>query len=227
MHEGHRERLKDKFIKNGLDSFEPHELIELLLFFSVPRKDTNELGHKLINSFGSLASVFDAPIESLQEVNGIGKSSAILIKLIPEICRKYMEDKFNYHDKIIDIENAGVILMNKFIGRINETVVLMLLDSKRKLLFCGTINEGSVNSCDIYIRKLVEYAIKYNSSMAIIAHNHPSGVALPSRNDIATTFAVKDALKLVGVRLIDHIIVADSDYVSLAQSNLDEHLFES
>ncbi len=227
MHEGHRERLKDKFIRDGLDNFEPHELLELLLFFSVPRRDTNELGHKLINAFGSLASVFDAPIELLQDVKGIGKSSAVLIKLIPEICRKYMEDKFDYHDRIIDSENAGVILMNKFIGRINETVILMLLDSKCKLLFCGVVNEGSVNSCDIYIRKLVEYAIKYNSSMAILAHNHPSGIALPSKNDIETTFAVKEALNLVGVKLIDHIIVADGDYVSIAQSKLSEHLFES
>ena len=227
MHEGHRERLKDKFIRDGLDNFEPHELLELLLFFSVPRRDTNELGHKLINAFGSLSSVFDAPIELLQDVKGIGKSSAVLIKLIPEICRKYMEDKFDYHDRIIDSENAGVILMNKFIGRINETVILMLLDSKCKLLFCGVVNEGSVNSCDIYIRKLVEYAIKYNSSMAILAHNHPSGIALPSKNDIETTFAVKEALNLVGVKLIDHIIVADGDYVSIAQSKLSEHLFES
>lgn len=227
MHEGHRKRLKDKFIKDGLDNFEPHELLELLLFYSVPRKDTNEMGHALIDSFGSISAVFDASMESLKSVKGIGDTSAVLIKLIPEICRKYMEDKFTYQDKIIDSENAGVILMNKFIGRVNETVVLMLLDSKCKMLFCGVISEGSINSCDIYIRKLVEYSIKYNSSMAIISHNHPSGIALPSKNDLETTIAVRDALKLVGVKLIDHIIVADGDYVSIAQSNLNDHLFGS
>lgn len=225
MHEGHRKRLKDKFIKDGLDNFEPHELLELLLFYSVPRKDTNELGHALIDSFGSISAVFDAPIESLKSVKGIGDTSAVLIKLIPEICRRYMEDKFDYQDKIVDSENAGTILMNKFIGRVNEAVVLMLLDSKCKMLFCGVINEGSINSCDVYIRKLVEYSIKYNSSMAIIAHNHPSGIALPSKNDLETTIAVRDALDLVGVKLIDHIIVADGDYVSIAQSNLNDHLF--
>ena len=226
MHEGHRNRLKSKFLKNGLDSFEPHELLELLLFYSVPRKDTNELGHELLNSFGSLSAVFDAPIESLMTVKVVGEASATLIKLIPEICRKYMEDKYDHRNKVIHSKNAGEVFMSKFVGRVNEAVALMLLDSKCKLLFCGIVNEGSVNACDIYVRKLVELSIKYNASMAIIAHNHPSGIALPSRNDIQTTILVRDALRLVGIRLIDHIIVADDDYVSMSQSKLNDKVFE-
>lgn len=227
VHDGHRNRLKQKYKKNGFDSFEKHELLEFLLFYSISRKDTNELGHLLIDKFGSFSAVLDAPVDAIKEIDGIGEHSATLIKLIPQLCRCYMQDKDEHQNKVINIHNVPNIFINKFIGRQNEAVMLMLLDSKCKIQFCGVINEGSVNSVDIYVRKVVELAISYNASMAILAHNHPSGIAFPSKNDINTTINIKKALEIVEVRLVDHIIVADNDAVSMAQSKLKDYVFDN
>lgn len=227
VHDGHRKRLKQKYKKNGFDSFEKHELLEYLLFYSISRKDTNKLGHLLIDKFGSFSAVLDAPVDAIKEIDGIGEHSATLIKLIPQLCRCYMQDKDEHQNKVMNIYTVPNIFINKFIGRQNEAVMLMLLDSKCKIQFCGVINEGSVNAVDIYVRKIVELAISYNASMAILAHNHPSGIACPSKNDINTTINIKKALEIVEVRLVDHIIVADNDAVSMAQSKLKDYVFDN
>lgn len=224
-HCGHRERIKQKFVEKGLDSFSPHEILEILLYYSIPRKNTNDIAHNLINEFGSLSSVFEAPMEELQKINGISENTAIFLKLIPEVCRHYYSDKCNGHDEIITLDVAGEILLRKFIGRVDEAVVLMLLDNKGKLLFCDVVSEGTVNCSQVYIRQIVALALKHNATVAILAHNHPSGIALPSKNDIDTTIAVGNALKLVDVKLIDHLIIADGDYVSLAADKLDDRMF--
>lgn len=216
IHNGHRNRMREKFLEEGADAFRDHELLEIILYYCVPRRDTNPLAHKLINTFGSFSAVLEAPVELLMEC-GLSRNAAVLIKLLPEVSRVYLDDKVG-KNKIVTDENIGDKILAKFVGRINEAVLLMLLDSKGKELYCGIISKGSVNSSEIYIRKLVELAVKYNASTAVLAHNHPSGIALPSSKDIVTTKGVLQALRLVGVRLIDHIIVADNDYVSMAQS---------
>ncbi|MEE0264379.1 MAG: JAB domain-containing protein [Acutalibacteraceae bacterium] len=216
-HIGHRDRLRKKFLDNSFDSLEMHEILELMLYYAIPRKDTNPIAHQLIDSFGSISAVFDAPIDKLKE-QGISENCAIYLKLIPQICRLYMEDKHNNDDKIIDVENAGEKLKHKFVGRDYEAVVLLLLDSKHKEVFCGVVSKGSVSACEVYVRKIIELAVMYNAKFAVLAHNHPSGLALPSNDDIYTTGKVFKALKLIQVALIDHVIVADDDYVSLRGS---------
>ncbi len=222
-HNGHRDRLRKKFLDNSFDGLETHEILELMLYYAIPRKDTNPIAHKLIDSFGSISAVFDAPIDKLKE-QGISENCAIYLKLIPQICRMYMEDKHNNKDKIIDIDNIGETLKHKFVGRDYEAVVLLLLDSKHKEVFCGVVNKGSVSACEVYVRKVIELAVQYNAKFAVLAHNHPSGVALPSNADILTTKKVYQALRLIDVVLIDHIIVADDDYVSLKESGFMEEL---
>ena len=202
-HNGHRDRLRKKFLDNSFDGLETHEILELMLYYAIPRKDTNPIAHKLI--------------DKLKE-QGISENCAIYLKLIPQICRMYMEDKHNNSDKIIDIDNIGENLKYKFVGRDYEAVVLLLLDSKHKEVFCGVVNKGSVSACEVYVRKIIELAVQYNAKFAVLAHNHPSGVALPSNADILTTKKVYQALRLIDVVLIDHIIVADDDYVSLKES---------
>lgn len=215
IHDGHRNRMKEKFLKEGADAFHEHEILEILLYYAVPRKDTNPLAHKLLERFGSLAAVLDAPADVLQEF-GLTRNAAVLLKLIPEISRVYMDSRSS-NTGIITEENIGERVLSKFVGRQNEIVVLMLLDGKGQELYCDVVSKGSVNASEIYVRKLLELAVKYNASTAVLAHNHPSGMALPSSRDIATTKTVKQALKLVGVRLADHIIVTDDDYMSMAQ----------
>ena len=216
-HNGHRNRLRKKFLDNSFDGLETHEILELMLYYAIPRKDTNPIAHKLIDSFGSLSAVFDAPIDKLKE-QGISENCAIYLKLIPQICRMYMEDKHNNSEKIIDIDNIGEKLKHKFVGRDYEAVVLLLLDSKYKEVFCGVVSKGSVSACEVYVRKVIELAVLYNAKFAVLAHNHPSGLALPSNADIVTTKKVYQALRLIDVVLLDHVIVADDDYVSLKES---------
>ena len=220
MHTGHRERLKKKFLKYGLDGFEPHEALELLLFWAIPRKDTNELAHKLINKFGSITAVFDAPIKILKEIEGIGENSAIFLKLMPEIARIYQEDKHMINKKVPSLEDCYNKLVSEFTGRTEETVAIMLFDSKGKIVYDGIINKGSVNAVEIYSRRIIELLSAYSATSIIIAHNHPSGIALPSREDIRSTDKLKIIFENMSVAFIDHIIVADGDFVSMRQDKI-------
>lgn len=223
-HSGHRDRMRKKFIQFGFDGLEQHEALELLLFYAVPRKDTNPLAHKLIEEFGSFSAVLDAPIDLLEE-SGLSHNAAVYLKLFPEACRLYTEDKHNSEGRIVSSENVGAMLMNMFIGRNYETVILILTDAKFKRIFCGVISKGSVNACEIFMRKIVELAVMYNASYAIISHNHPSGLALPSGCDLSSTEKIHHSLQLVNTTLLDHIIVADNDYISLAQSGMCREIF--
>lgn len=225
LHGGHRERVKELFLQTGLDSFSPHAALELLLFYAIPQKDTNPIAHELIRRFGSFSGVFDAPMEELLQVDGIGKSSAVLIKMIPQLCRLYQENLDRDKTVICDYDEAGRILLKKFIGRENEIVMLMLLDSKERILFCGPVGEGNVNAANIYMKTVVRLAARYNAAYAILAHNHPSGSCLPSRQDLDTTRWVYEALRTVEVQMLDHIIVSGNDYLSLARSRIMPELF--
>lgn len=224
LHNGHRLRLKKKFMKYGADSLEEHELLELLLFYGIPRKDTNELAHTLINNFGSLSQTFDAPMSRLLDINGIGESTAMLIKLVSKLSRVYAERNFKTSNKKLTKEQVEKIILNKFIGRIKEHVVLALFNVKRNMVFCDIVAQGTFDSTGFYMRDIIELSLKYDATKAIIAHNHPSGIALPSQEDIETTINLKNALSLIGVKLIDHMIIADNDYVSIADSDLGKQI---
>lgn len=215
VHDGHRNRMKEKFLQEGADAFCEHEILEILLYYAVPRRDTNPLAHRLLKRFGSLSAVMDAPSDVLKEF-GLSANTTVLLKLIPEISRVYMDSRCTGKPLVTE-ENIKEKILSKFVGRQKEIVVLMLIDGKGRELFCDAISKGSVNASEIYIRRLVELAVKYNASVAVLAHNHPSGLALPSVKDITTTQKIKEALKLVSVRLADHIIVTDNECVSMVQ----------
>ena len=220
VHDGHRGRMKRRFLEHGLDSFDDHNVLELLLFYAVPRGDVNPLAHELVTKFGSLAAVFDAPPDELMKVPGIGESTALLIKLIPQMSRRYMISRTSSDNILNSTEKAGNYLSQFFYGEQDEVVYMACLDAKCKVINCKLIFRGSVNSANISVRKLVENALLYNATSVIIAHNHTSGIALPSREDLSTTRKVAEALRSVDINLHDHIIVADDDYVSLADNGL-------
>lgn len=218
IHEDHRKRLKKQFRDGGLDNFSEFQILELLLFYAIPRKDTNPIAHRLIDRFGSLSQVLEAPVEELEKVDGIGPNAALLLRLITEVARAYMKDRTENHKILRSINECGDYLKSFFIGRRVEMVYLLCLDAKCKVLGCREVGEGSVNSANVPIRRIVEIALGYNASSVVLAHNHPSGLALPSQEDIATTRRVAAALSMVDIQLVDHIIVADDDYVSLVQT---------
>jgi len=223
LHEGHRQRLKDRFLKSGLADFEDHNVLELLLFFSVPRSDTNEIGHRLLKKFGSLSNVFEAPIDELCKVEGIGIHSATLIKLIPELCNIYHEDKTENITVVNSTNIAGRYFVPRFMGKTVEEVHIMLLDDKKKVIKCEMISKGTVNASAVSVRKIAAEALNNNATGVVLAHNHPGGIALPSGNDIIVTKRIYKALKLMDIQLCDHIVVADGDFVSM----LDSGMFES
>lgn len=215
MHKDHRKHTKDRFLSEGLDSFEPHNVLELLLFYSIPQKDTNETAHMLINRFGSLSAVFDAPYDDLLTVPGISEHSATLIKLIPAISRRCAMEKNSKVTKLSSIEDIGKYLVARYLGVTEETVLLLLLDNKFGLIDCVKVHEGSVNSSAITMRKLIETALFKRASMVVLAHNHPSGVALPSSDDLFTTQQVKRAFDLVEIGMLAHIIVAGDTFTNI------------
>lgn len=218
IHEGHRDRLKIRFCKEGLDNFQQHEVLELLLYYAIPRKDTNPIAHDLIKTFGSLTQVLEANVEELMQVKGISRNVAVLMKLVTELGRYYAVNRREQVKLLNTMEECGEYLMPHFFGRANETVFLLNLDAGRKVLSCVNVGEGGINSANVSIRRIVEIALSSKASSVVLAHNHPSGIAIPSKEDISTTRRVAAALSMVDVVLADHLIFADNDYVSLVQS---------
>ncbi|MGN0620843.1 MAG: RadC family protein [Porcipelethomonas sp.] len=217
IHKGHRKRIKQKFIEAGFTGFNEHEILELLLFYSRPRIDTNEIGHRLINTFGSIGGVFDADFEALKEIEGIDESSAVLLKMIPALTREYLSSK-NNSKYLNTYEKTCTYFRNLFLGEKEEKVRAVCLDDKLRLVACTVISEGTPGKVDINIRKLVEFAYRNKCESLILAHNHPNGDAIPSDNDIKTTAYVFNTLKPIGINLVDHIIVADNDAISMKES---------
>ena len=219
IHDGHRQRLKKRFREEGLDSFTDIQVLELLLFYSIPRQDTNNIAHELLKHFGSLTQVMEASVEELEQVPGIGPKSAEMLHLVSQVSRFYMTDKAKRQVFLRTIPECGEYLRKFFIGRTVETVFLLCLDAQCKVRCCREVGEGSVNYAGVSTRKIVETALAAKATSVVLAHNHPSGIALPSQEDIQTTRRMAAALSAVEVVLVDHIIVADdNDYVSMAQS---------
>ena len=218
IHTEHRRRVKNRFRNEGLDHFEELHALELLLFYGLPREDTNPIAHDLLNKFGSLRNVLEAPVEQLMTVHKIGEHAAILLSLVKGIAQKYMISG-DSEAPLNTMADCGSYLVNRFLGRRDEVVMLLCLDAKRAPLCCRIVSEGSVNAAEISTRKVVEAALAVNATSVILAHNHPSGIAVPSMQDIVTTRRMGAALSAVDIILEDHFVVADQDYVSLRDSN--------
>ena len=220
LHAGHRERMRKRFQEHGLDSFQDHEVLEMLLFQAQPRKDMNPTAHRMIERFGSLEAVFEATEEELRQIKGVGESAAFLVKLIPQIARRYMIEKAA-NDNILDSTNtAGGYFVPKFMYERAEVVYLACLDTKHRVICCKEIGRGVVNCAEVSIRRIVEIALANNAAGVILAHNHTSGIAIPSEEDQASTIHIRRALRLVGIELIDHIVVGGDDFVSMADSGM-------
>jgi len=218
VHDGHRKRMRTRFLEHGADTMEDHALLELLLYYACPRVDTNPLAHRLLEHFGGIHQVLDAPVEELQKVTGIGESAAALLKLVPQIVRRAEIRRSGTEDILNTTEKAGQYLVPYFATEQDEVVYMLCLDAKCKAISCRLLFRGSVNSAVVNVRTAVEYALRCKATSVILAHNHTSGLAIPSREDESTTRRLCEALAAVDVRLVDHIIVAEGDYVSLADS---------
>ena len=220
LHEGHRERKKDQFVRCGPDSFADHELLELLLFYAVPQRDTNPIAHELIERFGSLQAVLTAPVEELTEVSYVKKNAAVLLRLVPALYQRILISDDRKGMIFNSPECIGEFFQKIFAAYSTEVMYQLCLDAKGKKKGLFKVSEGDVSSVGLSTRDIVQNTLRCQAVMVVLAHNHPSGLALPSHDDRIATQIVRDARRSVDVRLADHIIVADNDYVSMAESGL-------
>lgn len=218
IHDNHRQRMRERFRKEGLKDFHDVNALELLLFYCIPRRDTNPVAHALLKRFGSFSQVLDASPEELTKVDGISDASAIFLNLMGDVSRFYYVSRTQTGVILNTMDKCGEYLHPRLMGLKNETVHILCLDAKCKLLSYQMLGEGSVNTAGVPVRKIVEAALSCNASSVILAHNHPSGIALPSGEDIAVTRKVAAALAPVDITLVDHLIMTDDDYVSLVES---------
>lgn len=225
VHEGHRERMRNKYVNKGIEVFEQHEILEMLLFYAIPRKNTNDIAHRLLEACGSLSAVFDAPIDILMQ-QGLSYNAAVLLHMIPDLSRAYQSDKFDNEEKIITDENIGKKMVHLFAGKNEECVYAFFLDAKGKEKYSGIISKGDASSAPMFSKDIVSIAARCKAVTVIIAHNHPSGVAFPSRADLEATADIADALDTIGIHLADHIIVADRDYISLSSTPPFSRMFD-
>lgn len=218
IHAGHRSRVKAEFRQRGLEAFPEHRVLELLLFYALPQGDTNPLAHRLVERFGSLAGVMDASVEELSQVKGVGEHAALLLRLIPAVCARYVASRSSV-DGIADTsQEVRKILEPYFFGARNEMVYLLCLDGKRKTIGVRKITEGSVNAAEVTARRIAEEAMSMRASAIILAHNHTSGLAVPSSEDCATTHYLRQILAPLQIELVDHVIFCDDDMVSMRDS---------
>ena len=219
LHDGHRKRMKERFLRDGLDGFADHEALELLLYYAIPRRDTNELAHCLLERFGSLHGVLTAPVEELRKIEGVGEQAATYLATLCAVGRRVcLQDA--REEKIITLEDAGAYFMRRLMDERRETLYQVNLDAKGKVRNCRRLSSGTAAMTPVCIREVVENALHNDASRVLLGHNHPSGVALPSEEDRLVTVQIAQALKAMDITLMDHIVVADGDFVSMAASGM-------
>lgn len=226
-HEGHRSRLKNRFIRTGLDSFEEHNVLELMLFYAIPYKDTNALAHRLIDEFGSFEAVLEAPMEKLREVPGVGENTATLIKLFHAVSRYFDECKHKLQVRLSTPDSIADYVRAHCRFRSEEVFLAFALDSDCHYLASEDISTGNAGMTEVNIRRVVDFLLRSKAACAIVAHNHPSGNLTPSVDDMTTTRKLCDALRMIDVRLLDHIIVSNDDYLSMCSQVQFSSIFEN
>ena len=214
VHDGHRDRLRKKF-RQGEGMLEDHELLELLLFYSIPRRNTNELAHALLKRFGSLDAVLRADESALQTVEGIGATSALQIRAVAEIMSRCARQQIDDRQLLSSFSELSSYLQSLFIGSLREKTFLLLFNAANRLVCCEMIGEGNATLTPVCLRRVIELSLQKGAAAAVLAHNHADGIVVPSSEDIRTTERIADALEGVGVRCIEHYIVTPDRCIPL------------
>lgn len=219
FHKGHRQRLKQRFLQRGVEAFEPHEALELLLFYCIPQKNTNLIAHELLNRFGNITAVFDAPVKALCEVSNITENSAVLLKLIPQMLRYYQVSP----DKLMSMDNIDYVkkyFSSLYIGVRYEEFKVCCLDNHLQVVSCNTVAKGSTKEVNVDARMVAKAAFESNSQLVILAHNHPNDFPEPSRSDVSMTTNLIATLKPIGIEILDHVIVGKNEVLSMKQCGM-------
>ncbi len=219
-HGGHRDRLKTRFEKEGLRDFEPHEVLELLLYYAIPRRDTNPVAHAILERFGTLDRAFDASVEELAEIDGVGRHAATLISMMPRLFQYYARCRFAERPRLDDCDSMGRYFCAQIGLMDTEVFAAAAFDAERRQIAFEIISEGSVVQTEVRLRALVEFALRKRAAMLVLAHNHVHGPLCPSQADRDATRLICRSLGQIGVRVADHIIVAGDGYFSFAMNDI-------
>jgi len=223
IHEGHRKRVRDRFRASGLEGFADHEALELLLFYARTRGDVNPLAHALMDTFGSFHGVLEATADQLKAVSGIGEETATLLSLMLPLFRRYQASRASEQTVIRNRRDAEQYCQALLAGLRNERFCLLALNANCQLLGTRIIADGSLSEVPAYPRNIMEAAFNLNAHSVILCHNHPGGVPQPSRDDLFATRRIQDALEMVNINLLDHVIIAgESAYSMLQHGHLNE-----
>lgn len=217
LHKDHRKRMKQQFLAGGIDQFTTHQVLELLLFYSIPRRDTNETAHRLIDRFGSISNVLDAEYEELRQVEGVGEHTATFLMYCGQLLSRYYKEK-NENKRVVGLAAIKEFLINEYINEKREKVYLLSLNNRSEMLNATVINVGTPTSSDADIREMVEVALRYHASGVVLAHNHPVGNNAPSNADIMTTKKAIAAFRMMNISLSDHLIYGDGEVFSMRES---------
>ena len=226
IHQGHRDRLRRRFLQEGLELFEDHQVLELLLFNALPRQDTNKIAHLLLQRFGCLSAVFEADTRDLASIPGMGEAASAFLSLIPPLTRRYLHDGATREKSSLnDPYKTSKFLIPLMAGRVEEVFYAICLDNRCRLLFPALISRGTVTDALIHPRQVVETVLRHKSVNVILAHNHPSGILQASKSDINLTLLLQNVLLPMGIRLVDHVIVAGDRTLSMASMGVlgDQH----
>jgi len=220
LHEGHRQRVKTRYMAEGLDAFEDHQALEMLLFFCIPMKDTNELAHKMLSEFGSLANLFEADPQDICRRCGVSENTAILVTIIPSLSRRYFKGKWGDKPLLNSSSKAGEYIVSLFTGRTYEAFYVICLDAQNKVNYAALVHKGTINEAPVYPRLIVEVALRHQANSVILAHNHPGGSLQPSHADIEVTKKISTAIEALSIKVVDHVIVAGDRYYSFAEKGM-------
>ena len=229
LNKGHRSRMRNRYLACGFSGFQEHEILEMLLFYALPRVNTNPIAHRLLNTFHSLSGVMDDDITELKKIPGIQDQAAIFLKMMPDLFRCYQlsKEKEEANRVKLEIERKAVMtahLRNLYTGVSKEQVALILLDNSMQIIEQCFVSDGSANLVSISIRKIVEIALKNNAVFVILAHNHPAGSAAPSREDMYVTKQLYNALRYLDITLQDHYILGKDMILSMREHGFWETL---
>ena len=218
-HVGHRERMRKRLAATSPAGFADHEILEMLLYYTYARGDTNEIAHALIEAFGSIEGILDTDPARLQTVLGVGQSCAVFLTLLGEISRRYLTQKVSGGEgerAVLDTpERLASYLALRFVGATRELAYALLLDNSMRPVDCFPISAGTVSGVSISVRDIAERAYTKKAAAVVLAHNHPGGVAVPSSEDIALTHRVGEALSLLGIPLVEHFVFSDKAYAPI------------
>ena len=220
LHFGHRKRIKERYINEGLDGFDDHQVLEMLLFFCIPRIDTNEIAHKMIKEFGTLANLFEADAKDITRRCDVSENTAVLVSLTPQLARRYNKSKWGEKPILNSSTKAGEYAVSLFSGRTYENFFLICLDNQNRVNYAVLVQQGTINEAPVYPRLIVENALRHQANSVILAHNHPGGSLLPSKADIDITRKIAVALEAISIKVVDHIIVAGDSFVSFAEKGI-------